>query len=83
VDGCHNYPLNDTLTRQMLLTVGQQQIALNINKDKWTPIVSFCNSHNGKFSLPESDQLESYAGDAETYFDEVKPVNISDFVELH
>lgn len=80
VDGCHNYPLNDTLTRQMLLTIGEQQIALNINKDKWTPIVSYCNTHSGNFSLPESDQLETYAGDAETYFSEVKPVNISDFV---
>lgn len=81
VDGCHNYPLNDTLTRQMLLTTGQQQIGLNVNKDKWTLIVSYCNSHTGNFSLPESDQLESYAGDAEAYFTEVKPVNISDFVE--
>jgi pimeloyl-ACP methyl ester carboxylesterase len=80
VDGCHNYPLNDTLTRQTLLKTGEQQIALNNNKTNWTPIVSYCETHTGNFSLPESDQLESYAGDAETYFPEVKPVNLSDFV---
>ena len=30
-DGSHNYPLNDSLTWQMLVTNGEQQIALNKN----------------------------------------------------
>ena len=38
VDGSHNYPLNDTLTRKMLLSVGQYEISQNRNAGKWQPI---------------------------------------------
>ena len=79
VDGSHNYPLNDTLTRQMLLTVGQQQIDMNKNVNKWRAIVTYCENHTGNFTLQESNQLESYASDAETYFSEVKQLSIADF----
>ncbi|NVO10421.1 MAG: alpha/beta hydrolase [Bacteroidales bacterium] len=79
VDGSHNYPLNDTLTRQMLLSVGQQQVALNNNTDNWNAIISYCNSHTGNFTLQESKQLESFASDAETYFNEVRQLSASDF----
>jgi proline iminopeptidase len=81
-DGSHNYPLNDSLTRQMLLTVGQQQIALNKHVDEWSEIVTYCNTHASNYTLPESDQLETYALQAETYFDEVKKIGISDFEKL-
>jgi len=74
-DGSQNYPLNDSLTRQMLLTYGQQQIALNKNQAKWKEIVSWCNLHTGNFSFDESSQLEDYAEAAETYFDEVTKVD--------
>jgi pimeloyl-ACP methyl ester carboxylesterase len=74
-DGSQNYPLNDTLTRQMLLSLGQQQIALNKNKVNWQEIVSYCNAHTGNFSFDESNQLMSYAEDAETYFIEVTKIN--------
>jgi pimeloyl-ACP methyl ester carboxylesterase len=79
VDGSHNYPLNDTLTRQMLLSIGQQQVALNNNTDNWNAIISYCNSHTGNFTLQESQQLESFASDAETYFNEVRQLSASDF----
>jgi pimeloyl-ACP methyl ester carboxylesterase len=71
VDGSQNYPWNDTLTRQMLLTVGEQQIALNKHTAEWNTIVAYCKAHPGNFTLEESGQLESYATDAETYFDQV------------
>ena len=71
VDGSHNYPLNDTLTRQMLLTVGQEQIALNKNPENWTPIISYGNTHPGNFTLEESYKLSADAADAETYIAEV------------
>jgi pimeloyl-ACP methyl ester carboxylesterase len=74
-DGTQNYPLNDSLTREMLLTSGQQQIALNKNKAKWEEIISYCNLHTGNFSFDESNQLEDYAETAETYFDEVTKVD--------
>jgi len=74
-DGSQNYPLNDSLTRQMLLSVGQQQLALNNNRVKWQEIVSYCNAHTGNFSFDESNQMMKYAEDAETYIYEVTKVN--------
>ena len=74
-DGSHNYPLNDTLTRQMLLSIGQQQIALNINRAKWEEIVSYCNTHTGSFSLDESGQMGKYAEEAETYINGVTQID--------
>ena len=79
-DGTHNYPLNDSLTRQMLLSVGQQQIALNKNKAKWEEIVQYCSVHTGSFSLDESDQMVKYAEAAETYFSEVTEVDLWDLI---
>ncbi len=75
VDGSHNYPLNDTLTRQMLLSTGIRQISQKKNVDKWEPIIAYCNSHPGNFSLEESQQLEKYSTEAENYIDSIKPVN--------
>jgi len=75
-DGSHNYPLNDTLTRQMLLTVGEQEVASGRNVSKWNPIISYCQAHTGNFTFDESMQLESYASTAETYFPEVKQFDL-------
>lgn len=76
VDGSHNYPLNDTLTRQMLMTVGQQQVDLNKNSARWQTIISYCINHPGNFSKEESYQLGYYAADAETYMDEVEKIDM-------
>jgi pimeloyl-ACP methyl ester carboxylesterase len=81
VDGSHNYPLNDTLTRQMLLTVGQEQVSLNKNVSQWNAIISYCNAHTGNFSYEESEQLETYAQDAESYISVVKSFNILDLIK--
>jgi pimeloyl-ACP methyl ester carboxylesterase len=77
-DGSHNYPLNDTLSRQMLLSVGQQQIALNEHKKEWEEIVEYCKIHTGNFSLDESDKMLKYAEDAETYIKLVPAVDVWD-----
>jgi pimeloyl-ACP methyl ester carboxylesterase len=74
-DGSQNYPLNDTLTRQMLITIGNQQINQNKYKAKWEEIISYCNSHTGPFYLDESDQFQAYAMNAETYIDSVPKIN--------
>jgi pimeloyl-ACP methyl ester carboxylesterase len=83
VDGTHNYPLNDALTSQMLLTVGEQQVALNKRTEEWNEIISYCKAHTGSFTFEESEQLETYAGDAETYFDVVKKFDILDMIKEH
>jgi len=76
VDGSHNYPLNDTLTRQKILSVGQYEVSQNRNTEKWQPIISYCLSHTGNFSFEESQQLETYSAEAEALIDSVKHVSI-------
>jgi pimeloyl-ACP methyl ester carboxylesterase len=76
VDGSHDYPLNDTLTRQMLLTVGEQQVALDKNSGDWKEIIDYCAGHPGPFTLEESDQLVDYAASAEDLMDEVSQVDM-------
>ncbi len=80
VDGSHNYPLNDTLTREMLLSYGNREVSLKRNENKWVPIINYCLTHRGNFSEDESMQLEKYAGDAENLIDSVKKVNLVSFV---
>ncbi len=80
-DGSHNYPLNDTLTQQMLLHVGQQQINLKRNVSSWEPIVKYCSNHTGNFTFEESNQLYAYATDAETYFEKVKKISLATLID--
>jgi pimeloyl-ACP methyl ester carboxylesterase len=44
VDGAHNYYLNDSLTREMLLEYGQKELLAGRNIDKWQPVVDLCKS---------------------------------------
>lgn len=81
VDGSHNYPLNDTLSRQMLLNIGQQQILLNKNTEEWNEIISYCNAHTGNFTYEESKILVSFASEAETYIARVKKFDITEIIK--
>ena len=74
VDGSHNYPLNDTLTRNMLLTIGNQELANNHHVDDWNEIIDYCNFHTGNFTFHESHKLEKYASQAEDYIESVKQI---------
>jgi len=80
VDGSHNYPLNDTLTREALLTEGNYQISQKRNINNWAPIISFCISHKGNFTLEDSQQLETFATQAENYVDSIKHINIVNLI---
>lgn len=81
VDGSHNYPLNDTLTRAKLLTFGQYEISLNKNVSNWQEIVNYCKEHTGGFSFQQSMDLENYAATAETLIDSARQPSISDYLE--
>jgi pimeloyl-ACP methyl ester carboxylesterase len=83
VDGSHNYPLNDTLTKQMLLNTGISQVSQGKNNSKWEPIVSYCKSHTGDFTFEESQKLQSYAEKAEGYIDSVKKIDFVGIVLSH
>jgi pimeloyl-ACP methyl ester carboxylesterase len=76
VDGSHNYPLNDTLSREMLLSMGKYQISKNRNEEKWEKIISYCDEHTGNFTLEESQQIEKYASNAEGYIDSVNKIHL-------
>jgi pimeloyl-ACP methyl ester carboxylesterase len=80
-DGSHNYPLNDTLTRDKLFSVGRTEISLNKNADKWQDIIDYCTQHPGPFTFDESMQLENYATIAETLMDSAKQVSIKDYID--
>lgn len=77
LDASHNYPLNDTLTRQKLLIESRYQLSLNSSTGSWKQIFDYCNSHKGNFTFEQSQQLETYAGDAENMIDSIKHVNIA------
>jgi pimeloyl-ACP methyl ester carboxylesterase len=76
VDGSHNYPLNDSLTQQKLLDYGLNQGLKTHEAPKWERIIQYCLTHRGNFTLEESQQLETYAMNAETYIDSVKQINL-------
>ncbi len=76
-NGSHNYPLNDSLTRLKLLTVGREQMASGKHAAKWHEIVNYCEAHTGHLSPADSKRLAAYATEAETYFDEVKQTGMS------
>ena len=75
VDGIQNYPLNDTLTREKLLYTGEEQIRLSKHVKEWQEIVTWCTDHPGNFTLDQSMQMETFAGAAETYLDEVTQID--------
>ncbi len=79
-DGAHNYPLNDSLTRNMLIRVGELQVALNNYTSQWNNILNYCKSHTGNFSLKESLQLSAYASEAENYIQGVNHFYFPDIV---
>ncbi len=74
-DGSHDYPKNDTLTRQKLLETGISEVASNNHTKEWNKIISFCEEHTGGFTLDESLELENLAGKAESYIAGVTKVN--------
>ncbi len=72
VDGAHNYFKNDSLTKEMLLLYGNQEILANRNTAIWQDIVNYCDAHSYNESFEVAAQLNSYAGKAEGYMSEVK-----------
>jgi len=64
VDGAHNYRMNDSLTREMLLTVGKEEVAAGRNTATWQEIVDWCLA-NGFEGDENTGQLNSYAHKAE------------------
>lgn len=65
MDGAHNYPLCNTLSRQMLIDTGSNQIAKGLNVDQWSEIVNYTRVNDPLTSYDISSKTESYAHSAE------------------
>ncbi len=64
IGGAHNFYMNDSLTQQMLLFYGSQEILLDRNVKSWKPIVDFCDTADYK-NIKNAFKLNSYAHEAE------------------
>lgn len=76
IDGSHNYPLNNTLSRDMLLNTGFQEVANYRYTAEWIKIIDFCQSHPGNFTFKESNELITYASQAENYIGVVTKIRL-------
>ena len=80
--GVHNYPLNDKYSREGLIFFAKQQIALSKRVDKWQEILDYCNSIPAQnISKEQFIKLNTYANNADRYFDEVKPLSGEDIIK--
>jgi pimeloyl-ACP methyl ester carboxylesterase len=66
VDGAHNYRMNDSLTREMLISTGKQEIAAGRRSSDWQPVVDWCMA-NGFEGNDNAGQLNGYAHKAEEW----------------
>jgi pimeloyl-ACP methyl ester carboxylesterase len=72
VDGAHNYNLNDSLTWKYLLDYGQTQLNSAKYAKEWKEIVDYCSSVTpGNNNFEVGVKLNSYAGKAQSYIDEL------------
>jgi pimeloyl-ACP methyl ester carboxylesterase len=67
IDGAHNYPLCNSLSKKMLIDTGTVQINEGKNVSQWHQILDYCESHDPATSFIASSQIELYAHDAEKY----------------
>jgi pimeloyl-ACP methyl ester carboxylesterase len=71
VDGAHNYPLNDSLTEDMLAKRAATEIAANRNVGHWKEVLDYCNAHNVSDGYEVLVKLNGYAHKGETLMDSV------------
>ncbi|MGE5108213.1 MAG: alpha/beta hydrolase, partial [Sphingobacteriales bacterium] len=69
VDGAHDYPETNVLSRQMLIDTGKSEIAKGNYVTKWEKIVNYLEVSPPNVSLDISNQTNVYAHDAEDYVD--------------
>ncbi len=67
IDGAHNYPLCNTLSRKMLMDTAVSEISKGNYPSQWQNILNYCSSHDPLSSYEISSQTETYAHSAEYY----------------
>jgi pimeloyl-ACP methyl ester carboxylesterase len=71
VDGAHNYPLNDSLTEDMLAKRAEIEIAAQRNSEHWQSVLDYCKANNASDGYEVSVKLNQYAHEAESLMDSV------------
>jgi pimeloyl-ACP methyl ester carboxylesterase len=80
IGGAHNFYLNDSLTQQMLLFYGRQEVLADRNVKSWEKIVAFCDTAN-YVHIKNAFKLNEYAHEAEGLMPDVLYPNYT-FKEL-
>ncbi len=75
VGGAHDYRLNDSLTREMLLFYGQQELDAGKNEQDWQEIVDWC-LENGFEGADNAGQLNAFAHRAEDLIEDINEGDI-------
>lgn len=81
--GSHDYPLNNIATRDMLVTIGQQEQPKGRHTNKWAEILGYCQSLPDHMSQKQADQLNAYAAEAEGLIEGITPFNSLKFLKKH
>lgn len=63
--GSHNYPLNNILTRDRLIEIGEEEYQQKRNLNKWKEIIDYCKTLPDRMTLEQANRLNTYATDAE------------------
>jgi pimeloyl-ACP methyl ester carboxylesterase len=72
VAGAHNYYMNDSLTRDYLLSYGRTQVAANVHKEEWQEIVDFAEANvPNTYDYKLSSKYASCAFNAESLVDSI------------
>jgi pimeloyl-ACP methyl ester carboxylesterase len=82
IGGAHNYAMNDSLTREMLLSFGRIELSAERNIKDWEEIVQWCSS-NGFEGRDNGLKLNGFAHRAEklmedVYISELEPLNLAE-----
>ena len=67
IDGAHNYPLSNTLSRKMLIDTARSEINKGHYISQWQNILNYCSVNDPLSSYEISSQTETYAHRAEDY----------------
>lgn len=67
VDGAHDYPETNTLSRQKLIDSAVVEIAKGNYVTQWTNIKNYCQGHQPNVSVEVSYKINVYAHEAENY----------------
>jgi pimeloyl-ACP methyl ester carboxylesterase len=79
VDGAHDYPACNVLSRQMMIDTGKVEIARGHHVGEWTEVVNYCENNPPNVSVDISYKTNDYAHKVESYVDINHTVNPLDY----